>query len=219
MESGRLKMAFCDVFAFHAEAGLLDPLARFLSEDELKRAASYRRDDSRVMFSVCRGALRRILSGYLGTDPGGIELSRLEGGKPVVKGIEFNVSHSEGFCVIAVSDVPVGIDVEKKSPRDFAGISARYFSEAEGDAISRSQSPSSLFYRAWCMRESMAKLRGTGVWRLMALSPVMDPDALRVVGPESLKGVFFREIPFDGFCVVVCQFDDVVPVLYFPSFS
>ena len=37
-------------------------------------------------------------------------------GKPMTNGCYFNISHSHGLVACAVSDVPVGIDVEKIRP-------------------------------------------------------------------------------------------------------
>ena len=47
-------------------------------------------------------------------------------GKPMVEGIYFNLSHTDGLVVCAVSDAPVGCDVEKvkEAPK---GVAERFF--------------------------------------------------------------------------------------------
>ena len=54
-----------------------------------------------------------------------LEIGLGEYGKPYLAahpGIEFNISHSGLYVVVAVSDVPVGIDVEEVQDRDLHSI-------------------------------------------------------------------------------------------------
>ena len=82
-------------------------------------------------------------------------------GKPVYSGLDthFNLSHA-GTCVVcAVSDRPVGIDIER--PRKNAiKVAERFFTQAEcdwiGDDILR-------FARIWTLKEAYAKLTGDGI--------------------------------------------------------
>lgn len=208
-------MAWCDVFYFEASEDLLEGMSFFLSEDERKRFDRYRIKSAAVNFAVCRGALRKILSGYTGSKPEDIVFYYAESGKPSVNGIEFNMSHSEGSCLIAVSDIPVGIDLERIVERDFDNISKRYFSIAEHKQIMSYNSPSLLFYRSWCMREAFAKLCGRKLSEIMSENYEFDSEKLSLGG---CGGVFFSSLPFDGFCSVVCQHEGIPPVLYFPKF-
>ena len=77
-------------------------------------------------------------------------------GKPVYSGLEihFNLSHA-GTCVVcAVSDRPVGIDIER--PRKNAiKVAERFFTQAECDWIG--------FARIWTLKEAYAKLTGDGI--------------------------------------------------------
>ena len=86
----------------------LGPLGALLSTAERERAERLRFEVHRRRFVLARGALRSILAGYTGRDPG--ELAFVEGahGKPSLDGDgpRFNVSHSEHLLLCAV--VPRG---------------------------------------------------------------------------------------------------------------
>jgi len=88
--------------------------ASLLSEDEEARAARFRFDADRLRWTQARSALRRILASFSGSDPTEIAFTYGENGKPAAGGIEFSLSHTGPWAMIAVSgDVPVGIDIEQ----------------------------------------------------------------------------------------------------------
>ncbi|MBR1803279.1 MAG: 4'-phosphopantetheinyl transferase superfamily protein [Muribaculaceae bacterium] len=88
-------------------------------------------------------------------------------GKPSLAGmphIHFNMSHSRGMAVCAVSDRPVGIDVERIDHYD-AALIARTMNEQEQRAIEQSADRNTAFIRLWTMKESLLKLTGEGISR------------------------------------------------------
>lgn len=86
---------------------------------------------------------------------GAYELKRTELGKPYIEGepVHFNLSHSGGVAVLAVSDGPVGVDVEPM--RDIRPeVIKRYM------GIELSEPEERLW--AWLRRESYGKMTGEG---------------------------------------------------------
>lgn len=87
------------------------------------------------------------------------EIVRAEGGKPYFPEyprIHFNLSHSRGAAVCALSGAPVGIDVEalRAPPRHLAaGMEAEEF------------------FRLWTAKEATAKLLGRGIAALRTQTP------------------------------------------------
>jgi len=87
-----------------------------------------------------------------------------EYGRPYInKKINFNISHTEGFVVCAVSmdTVRLGIDIEKVKPvniYDFALV----LGDKVIDEISISMYPYELFYKYWTATESSLKADGRG---------------------------------------------------------
>lgn len=154
---------------------------------------------------AARAALAEVLSRYLGLEPAKIALERGEHGKPALPGdpppLEFNLSHSAGLVLIAVTaGRPVGVDVEASGrERNFLALAARIL-PADSAAQVRAAAPDrrrSVFYAAWASYEAAVKCGGGGI----AGGPVEAPLASAAVdvGP--------------GFAAAVAVAGPVVPLL------
>ena len=88
-----------------------------------------------------------------------------EHGKPSIVGhpeIFFNLSHCKFAAVCAISDQPIGIDVE--SIREFKEGLVRYtMNNDEVREIESASDPAATFIRLWTMKEATMKLIGTGI--------------------------------------------------------
>jgi Phosphopantetheinyl transferase len=90
-------------------------------------------------------------------------------GKPALEnlGLEFNLSHSGGCGLLAVTrGRRVGVDGERVRA-DFAGedIARRFFAPAEVDALAASAPGEyvAAFFRCWTRKEAYVKARGDGL--------------------------------------------------------
>ena len=98
----------------------------------------------------------------------GIESPKIlfhENGKPYVenKGVQFNISHSHGMVACAVSDAPIGIDIEKIEAKEISiiiGIAKHWFCENEQNYIFDREFSSESFLYVWTRKEELAKLSG-----------------------------------------------------------
>ena len=84
-------------------------------------------------------------------------------GKPLFAGLErrwFSLSHSGGIALCALSDAPVGVDVELVRPRR-ANLPAYALSPAEQAGFDGSWEE---FYRLWTLKESWCKLGDTPLY-------------------------------------------------------
>lgn len=92
-----------------------------------------------------------------------------ENGKPSIEGhpeICFNLSHSGERVICAISDIPVGCDVEKinSDKKDADRIAKRFFSENERKRIIIEGSANAdMFYQIWTLKESYIKCTGEGM--------------------------------------------------------
>ena len=88
-----------------------------------------------------------------------------EHGKPFLKDypeIHFNLSHCKNGIAVAVSDKPIGIDIE--SYREVSDSLIRYtMNEEEQRIIETSDDPVRAFTEYWTKKEAVFKLRGTGI--------------------------------------------------------
>jgi 4'-phosphopantetheinyl transferase len=96
------------------------PRPIILSPDEHARANRFRFERDRLHWSHARSALRTTLALYASRPPEELRFTTGEHGKPSldnVAGIEFNISHSRNWAMIAITRrFPVGIDLEQIRP-------------------------------------------------------------------------------------------------------
>jgi 4'-phosphopantetheinyl transferase len=144
-----------------------DILLNYVSED--KKAQIHRfyhfEDSQRALignvlsrYAICRNLNIKNLV---------ITFDKNEYGKPFLLGqnnIHFNISHSGKWVVCAVSDYPVGIDVEiiKSTEID---IAKRFFSKYEYDELQKQpdEQKQAYFYKLWTLKESYIKAVGKGL--------------------------------------------------------
>lgn len=75
--------------------------------------------------------------------------------------IHFNLSHCRTAVICAVSDHPVGVDIEALGRRISPSL-VRYTMNPEEQQLIAS-SPDTAFLRLWTRKEALVKLRGTGL--------------------------------------------------------
>jgi len=137
-------------------------LTHLLDPAERERAARFRQPRHSHRFTAARGALRLILGALTGQAPGALRFHYSETGKPsLTGGPHFNLSHSGGLAVCAVSaQGPLGVDIEHiRANTDQERIAARYFAPDEcAQAVGAGH-----FFRVWTLREAILKATGLGV--------------------------------------------------------
>ena len=88
-----------------------------------------------------------------------------EHGKPFLKDhpdLHFNLSHCKNGILVAVSDQPIGVDIE--SYREVSDSLIHYtMNETEQRIIRESDDPIRTFTEYWTQKEAVFKLRGTGI--------------------------------------------------------
>ena len=144
---------------------------KLLSKDELTRMERFRFDDDQRNFLFCRSMLRILLASYVGTSPAELLFAYSAHGKPSLAtstgSVEFNLSHSNGNVLIAITrDRKIGVDIECLSRDvDVLDISQRFFSPAEHFSlqalppIERQRA----FFSCWTRKEAFVKALGEGL--------------------------------------------------------
>lgn len=113
-------------------------------------------------------------------------------GKPYIRHVpwHYNLSHSGDYAALAISDAPVGIDIQQMKPYRETLVK-RFFSEEEQQSVMGM----TLFYTLWCRKEAYGKLKGTG----------LTEDVLRrnMLEETSVHLYEYGEIP--GYRICVCS--------------
>jgi 4'-phosphopantetheinyl transferase len=165
--------------------------ADVLATAERERAARFKFEKDRRLYTVAHAALRSILAGYLNVAPGDLEFEIGQRGKPRLAptfskdSLEFNLSHSHEVALIAVTrEREIGVDVEHvKKEFAFAEVAERYFTAREVSAIRAL--PQDLqrraFYQCWTSKEAFLKAKGVG------LSGELDEVEILLAGPGLVR--------------------------------
>jgi 4'-phosphopantetheinyl transferase len=171
---------------------------RNLAADEQARAEQFYFKRDREHFIVGRGVLRAILGGYLKRAPECLSFCYGSHGKPALAGesdrdaIRFNVSHSHGIALYAVTrDREVGIDLERiRFNLVVAEIAERFFSRREVAMLRTlpTEEQREAFFRSWTRKEACLKVRGEGLslpLDQIDVSPgPVEPDAVPGTQPD-----------------------------------
>ncbi|MEM6794108.1 MAG: 4'-phosphopantetheinyl transferase superfamily protein [Acidobacteriota bacterium] len=167
-------------------AGRLRELRALLDAEEITRAERFHFERHRRRFIVRRGAMRILLSAYLGRRADDLRFTLGTSGKPDLADppagarLAFNLTDSEDFALLAVGEgAELGVDVEAlERPRDADRLVERFFSEPEREVYAGL--PDDLktagFFRAWTCKEAYLKAIGTGLQTPLRDSTVeLDP--------------------------------------------
>jgi 4'-phosphopantetheinyl transferase len=137
------------------------------------RATRFYFEKDRRHFIVARGVLRAILGRYLDLAPECLSFCYSSYGKPALSGepdlnsIRFNLSHSYGVALYAVTrGREVGIDLERiRSDLAVAQIAARFFHRREIEMLRAlpGEMQNRAFFRCWTRKEAYIKARGEGL--------------------------------------------------------
>ena len=113
-------------------------------------------------------------------------------GKPYLPdGPEFSISHSGGLCVLAVSDGPIGVDIEKL---DESNLIAAPASLAKEELEWIAPAPIERFHLLWTRKESIYK----------ALGGFTDPRQIPALEERLRNGLCVNSTLLDGRALSVC---------------
>jgi len=147
-----------------------DEFADELDPVERGRYAAYVRAEDKARFLLGCTIVRRLLANRLSLPAASIRLDRTcpECGKPHGKvradGAELSVTHSGDLVGVAVSDRPVGLDVEKVDPGlDVDSLARISLSAAELAALPRNDARAREFTTYWTRKEAVVKATGDGL--------------------------------------------------------
>lgn len=147
--------------------GIVSFLSDFLNPAELSRFERFHKEKDKNQFIITRSILKFILSAHAGIDVKNITLDYHSNKKPYLAShpkLFFNVSHSEDYAVITISNKEVGIDLEYISENfDYTIMLPTIFSENEILAIENAVDKKRAFYTSWTRKESFVKALGKGI--------------------------------------------------------
>lgn len=140
-----------------------------LTPSERLKADKYFKHEDKVRNVVTRATLRRLLGARLNMAPESVPFSLGSYGKPELTShkLWFNISHSGGFALLAVSSLgPVGVDIERLDPNlNIESTSSQVLAPTE---IVKDVDD---FFEIWVLKEAVLKCVGVGI--LTSLRDIM----------------------------------------------
>ena len=194
---------------------LPDPLLcpeqlRGLPSERQQRIHNMKQEKSRKQSMGVGLLLQKVLALYHMEDS---QVFAGERGKPMVDGLEFSLSHSGDLVICAVSDKPIGCDVEeiRKAPER---VAERYFSFGEQEYLSRffGEEYDRAFFRLWTMKESYVKMTGEGMGLPFEAYEVTvnkcasgwHEDCAQVLRNGETQGCYLSSVELKGHIVSLC---------------
>ena len=173
---------------------LLEALAA-VSQQRRDYALRYRQErDQRLCIAAYR-LLQQALRQEYGINDELPQFAYNPQGKPLLDGhpsIHISMSHCRDAVACAVSDQPVGIDIETTNHYS-EEVAARVMSEKEMLEIKSSPHPAMAFTRLWTMKESLYKLTGN------------DNDGNIADMLDDINPYHFTTINHPKFLITICQ--------------
>lgn len=175
-----------------ADARLLAEYRLLLSEEEQQKQMRFHFERDRHRYLVSRAMQRTILSKYVDIAPRAWRFTFNDYGRPSIadehpgaRGIEFNMSHTDGLVVMGVTrERSIGVDVENVRTREAdIEIADRYFAPEEVLELRAltDEKQKQRFFEYWTLKESYIKARGMG------LSIRLDRFAFHLEDPERIR--------------------------------
>ncbi len=144
-----------------------------LSPQETERYQRLKIPHVRQNFLLSRACLRYLLSFYIGLNPGELEFSLGEYGKPelgtpgIQPSLQFNLTHTEGRIAIALHHHrTVGIDIEQLRPvTNLDRMCNHCLTPEETQTVLPLQDASAChrFLQYWTTKEALLKAKGVGL--------------------------------------------------------
>lgn len=161
-----------------------------------EKAKNYRPEDKKRTLAG-RFLLKKMIKEVYGRED--FTVSFNENGKPYLDFCFFNISHSGDFAVCALSDFPVGVDIERI--KDFKRREKyMLFSKRESEYVNE-RDFENRFFTLWTRKEAYIKAKG-GLLADAVNAELVNPDfKLRNI----YDGFSFTTEQFDGYICSVAE--------------
>lgn len=165
-----------------AFAAMAPPVSRWMSAEELGRLSAMRSHQRAEQFAAGRWLARRLLAMTFGGEASEWALSAAEDAPPLAMHtggavgvpVFVSIAHAADHLACAVSDAPVGIDIEPLQPRRHLDtLIEATTTDAERAALpdlmadSDAQARMVAFFELWTLKEAWIKCHGGNLFQTM----------------------------------------------------
>ncbi|MCL1048525.1 4'-phosphopantetheinyl transferase superfamily protein [Shewanella abyssi] len=186
-ESSCVKLYFCPLSPALMDSDIKATIRSWLPQDEIDKVDRYIQQSAKTQGLMVRGYLRALLSNHGQFQPDEWQFEYGDKGKPRLtaaqyerSGIDFNLSHSGDWLLLAIHQQPLlnkapstveptielGVDIERcRKSTNIHSILNHYFSKPETAALLAlpSELQRDRFFDLWALKESYIKAKGLGL--------------------------------------------------------
>lgn len=141
-------------------------LLTFISPEKQRQIKNFKFDIDRKLTLYSELLIRYFACKDLGIENNEITFLRNKYNKPYLENhpeFNFNISHTRNAIAVAISDKPIGIDIEKERKFDLK-IAERFFTANEFKYITATREKQDIhFYEIWTKKEAYIKWVGKGL--------------------------------------------------------
>jgi 4'-phosphopantetheinyl transferase len=133
------------------------------SDSEASRLNEITSSHKRREYLLSRALMRHALRQHFHPQADKWQFFERSGATPFIpdlpEGIHFSLSHSHGLICFAITDCPVGIDIETfNKQRDFSALAEVFMNDEELVRLKHNETvQADYFYRTWCAKEAYFK--------------------------------------------------------------
>lgn len=118
---------------------------------------------------------------------------------PALPDLHFSITHSGAYWMCAVSDSPVGLDLQAHQDCKRETLSRRFFHPAEDEYLRRRDYAD--FFDLWAAKESYLKYTGQGITEELNTFSTVSPEGRF----PALPGLCLRLLPWQsGYALCLC---------------
>ena len=200
--------------AYDVDPLQMQSLIAILPTEKQKRINRFIHKEDAVRTLTADILSRLMICSRLNIKNSNIQLIHNKYGKPLLQGndrLYFNNSHSGHWVLCAISDSPVGVDVEIISEIDF-DIARHCFSEQEClDLFAhKEEARKDYFFDLWTLKESYIKAVGLGLsLPLSSFTIRKDRHRIHLDTQNEFNNYYFKQYPIDpAYTMSVCSQQD-----------
>ncbi len=169
----------------------------YLNADENRQAkADKLKNNPDKKLSLVAGELvKTAVSEKFNIDKKSIRFRAGEKGKPYLENInvEFSISHSGDIAICAISDKPVGIDIEKIRDVNINAVKKLYTPDEQDYVMEKWALSKQRFFEIWTRKEAYVKMLGKGITHFPNFSTMGNNDIKTHIRERYIVSVAVQE--------------------------
>jgi len=190
-------------------------LKKHISKQKLNKIGRLKRHEDQMRSIIGDVMVRWLICNKYNLFNENLEFNTNEYGKPFLTNknidVNFSISHSGSWVVVALSSFDIGIDIEKIMKIDIK-IMSQFFTPEESNALTKLLPEEQLhyFYELWTLKESYVKAIGKGLSVPLDSFSINTNDQCITMFPQCLHN--FRQYQLqDNYKLSVCSLESIFP--------